>query len=111
MIPALLLSIVPLDFTARESVEMIETNHVFTYDGERHLSQIVFWNRDGVLAWRMDNEGVRRPVGKTLYFMDGGVVRCITARTLAESWTMYDVEVADRDLLPSELRRELKNRR
>lgn len=107
---AALLCIIPLDFTARESVEILETNHVYTYDGERHLSQIVFWSRDGVLAWRMDNEAIRRPVGKVLYFMDQGIVRCITARTVAESWTMYDVELADRERTPSECRRELKGR-
>lgn len=109
MIPALLLlSILPRDFMARESVELIEVNHVYDGEGRLHLTQTIFWSREGVQAWRMNNEGKLNPVGKVLYFMDQGTVRCVTARTVAESWTMYDVELADRDLLPRELRRELR---
>jgi hypothetical protein len=40
--------------------------------------------------------------------MDAGVVRCITARTVAESWTMFDVETAAREYLPANERRELR---
>src|SRR5690349_1107330 len=108
VIPALLLSIIPLDFTARESVETIEVNRVFTYEGEPNLSQVIFWGKRDVIAWRMNNEGKLNPTGKVLYFMDQGVVRCITARTVVKSWTMYDVEVAQRDYLPANERRGLR---
>jgi hypothetical protein len=104
----LLLSIIPRDDCVRESVELIEVNHVYDLDGNQHLTQTIFWNARDVIAWRMNNEGRLTPSGKVLYFMDAGVVRCITARTVAESWTMYDVEVAARDLLPANERRGLR---
>jgi hypothetical protein len=103
-----LLSTIPQDFCVRERVELIETNRVFTYEGEPHLTQAIFWGREGIIAWRMNSEGRLNPTGNVLYFMDAGIVRCITARTVAESWTMYDVELHQRDALPASERRELK---
>jgi hypothetical protein len=103
-----LLSILPRDFCARESVELIETNHVFTYEGEPHLTQAIFYGREGIIAWRMNSEGKLNPTGNVLYFMDAGIVRCITARTVAKSWTQHDVELSAREYLPANERRELK---
>jgi hypothetical protein len=100
--------VLPRDFCARESVELIETNHVFTYEGEPHLTQAIFYGREGIIAWRMNSDGRLNPTGNVLYFMDAGIVRCITARTVAESFTQFDVELAARDTLPASERRELK---
>jgi hypothetical protein len=105
---AALLCILPMDFTARESCEVIEHNTVYDYEGKQHIRQVVFWESNGrCRAWRMDNER-RIPIQQPAYFMDQGVVRCVTARTVVESFTQFDVELADRELLKSELRRELK---
>jgi hypothetical protein len=108
MFALLLLSIIPRDMCVRESVELIEVNHVHDLDGNKHLTQTIFYDRNGIIAWRMNREGQLNPVGKVLYFMDAGVVRCITARTVAESWTQHDVELSARDYLPANERRELK---
>lgn len=108
VLAAILLSIIPHDFAMRESVELIEVNKVFDYDGREHLTQTIFWGREGVLAWRMNSDGRLNPVGKVLYFMDAGIVRCITARTVAESFTQHDVELSARAILPREERRELR---
>jgi hypothetical protein len=91
-----LLSTIPQDFCVRERCELIETNHVFTYEGEPHLTQAIFYGREGIIAWRMNREGQLNPTGNVLYFMDAGIVRCITARTVAESWTQHDVELSAR---------------
>jgi hypothetical protein len=104
----LALGILPRESVARESVELIETNHVFTYEGEPHLTQAIFYGREGIIAWRMNSEGKLNPTGNVLYFMDAGIVRCITARTVAESWTQHDVELSAREYLPANERRELK---
>src|SRR5690349_22393722 len=103
-----ILSILPRETCLRESVETIEVNRVFTYEGEPNLSQVIFWGKRDVIAWRMNNEGKLNPTGKVLYFMDQGVVRCIMARTVVESWTQFDVEVAQRDYLPANERRGLR---
>jgi hypothetical protein len=100
--------VLPRDFCARESVELIETNHVFTYEGEPHLTQAIFYGREGIIAWRMNSDGRLNPTGNVLYFMDAGIVRCITARTVAESFTQHDVELSAREYLPANERRELK---
>jgi hypothetical protein len=103
-----LLCILPMDFTARESCEVMEHNTVYDYEGKQHINQVIFWESTGrCRAWRMDNER-RIPMHKTAYFMDQGVVRCITARTVTDSHTMYDPETYDRELWPKEFRRELR---
>jgi hypothetical protein len=108
-IALLLLSIIPRDFAVRESVEIIETNNVYTLEGEQHLKQLVFWDATGrCRAWRMFHEGRQYWSNGAMYFADGDVIRCVTPRTVAESWTMYDIETADREFLPANERRELK---
>jgi hypothetical protein len=42
--------------------------------------------------------------------MDAGVLRCITARTVAETFTQYDVELYQREFTPANDRRELKHK-
>jgi hypothetical protein len=105
-----LLSILPRDMCVRESVELIEVNSVYSLEGERNLTQTIFWGREGVRAWRMNNEGKLTPSGNVLYFMDAGVLRCITARTVAETFTQYDVELYQREFTPANDRRELKHK-
>jgi hypothetical protein len=104
-----LLSILPRDDTVRESVERTDVNQTYNYDGEPNLRQIIFWEaNDHCRDWRMAPEGKLHFVGNAVYFMDNGLVRCITARTVTESHTMYDPETYDRELWPKEIRRELK---
>jgi hypothetical protein len=104
-----LLSTIPQDFAVRERCERTDVNQTYNYDGEPNLRQIIFWeSNDHCRDWRMAPEGKLHFVGNTVYFMDNGLVRCITARTVAESHTMYDPETYDRELWPKEIRRELK---
>jgi hypothetical protein len=104
-----ILSTIPQDFCVRERVEIIEVNNVFTLDGEPHLKQLVFWDANGrCLAWRMFHQGRQYWSNGAMYFADGDAIRCITARTVVESWTMFDIETADREYLPANERRELK---
>lgn len=108
-LPLLLLALLPVDFVARESCEVIEINHLYDDAGRETLCQWIAWGSGGrCLAWRMNNERRLDPVHNESWFMDDGRVRSVRARTVIETWLMYDPELADRELLPANQRRGLR---
>jgi hypothetical protein len=108
----LLLSIIPQDLCVRESVEITDVNQTYDYDAQPNLRQVIFWETDGRCRdWRMAPVGKLHFSGKSVYFSDNGLIRCVTARTVVETHSMHDPETYDRELWPKELRRELRTPR
>ncbi len=116
----LLLSIVPHDIALRDSVDAIELNHFFDEHGRLVFDQIIFksWDgtRDQVRAWRLVKQPNQIPTrdpagGYSVMWMDGEDVRRVWARSYTETWTQWDVELVEREILPQEKRRQLTVRK
>lgn len=107
---ALILLLLPPTQTHR--VDEIEINHVYTATGERTFTQAILWDWRGetreVVAWRMlrgKHDGPEPVRGHwRIPWGDGWV----TARVLTRSWTQYDVEIAERQVVPVCERRGLR---
>ena len=116
-----LLSLVPHDVVLRERCDVIETNDFRDDEGRTVFVQEIFYDwcphreRWQVRAWRLVKCDHQRPEydhARRLWsctWLDGEVVRCITADSHRMSWTQYDPELLERDVLPKERRRELSH--
>jgi hypothetical protein len=115
----LLLSVLPREDAVRESVDLIEHNHVYNDNGDLHLEQMVYYEWKGgryeVLSWRLRKSPLMVPYrdhtngGYTAVWVDDqSVTRVVRALAFRESHTMYDPELLERNRLPREFRRELK---
>jgi hypothetical protein len=77
------------------------------------LVQVIWWRgagRDECLAWRLAEkvDGIRQDErGVIITWHDGDVLRRTRAKFLLESWTLGDVEIASRELVPADHRRGL----
>ena len=114
----MLLLIVPHEGTAITNCDLIESSHVYSDEGVENFHQFIFYDwdprdcRHQVRAWRMVKAN-NKPVWRVAYdwdrqrwiaSTDGFEVR---APLFRETWTQHDPEVAERDILPKEMRREL----
>lgn len=125
MIVLLLLSIIPQpDGILRESVDIIELNHLHgDDDGGYQCSQLIFWT-DTPKGYRVLDSRLVRKVGALPVrdWQHGGyrlewherhnwleATRCVRSATFHESWTLNrdDPEKLDRKKLPEEFRRRL----
>jgi hypothetical protein len=101
-------------------VDVIERNHVLhpAQDCE-HIDQYIFWElapeRDGpayrCVAWRLvKNCGhvSKHPNGYLLCWSEDGRPIAVWSATYWETWTVHDVELADRQQFPESQRRGLK---
>ena len=121
---AMLLAIVPQESVVVESVDVIEVNHLYDGCGDLVFTQVIFWDFDWrlcrlqVCAWRMVKHDSQLPRFQrridhgledafTLW-KDGEVVREVRAKAVRETWTQYDPELLERELLPPEARRGLR---
>ncbi len=122
-----LLSIVPFEDEGRVIVEdrgeVIEVNHYYDDRGDLVFSQLILWDtytstKPGelpsflqVVAWRMIKNPFTRPRrihdGYSASWMDGEVMRRVSAPVMHETWTQHDREVDARDEFPKARRREL----
>ena len=110
--------------TVETRVDLIELNHFFT--GETVGHQYIFWDfmpetldtpQDGpsngyrVVAWRWVRQIGKHPTthgnGVQLLWTEETGIRRVWAPKWIESWTMTDIEVADRRVLPMADRRGL----
>ena len=119
MIAALLLTTIPIDATALDSVDVLEVNHFHDDCGRHVFSQVIAWDFDYRACrfvcrdWRMircQHQRIQFDHGREDAFMlwqDGDVTREVRAGSVRESWTQTDPELLDRDLLPKERRRLL----
>lgn len=102
-----------------DHVDLIEVNHYYDSQGRLIFDQVIFLNwsvadeRFQVVAWRMLKNGRQIPRmdwRKGVYvarWRDGEVWREVVAGDVRETWTTYDPEYRERDLLPQEYRRDL----
>lgn len=120
---SLLFAVVPLsDGTLAESCDLIELNHFYDEKGSEVFIQNIFYDwsdresRFNVRAWRLVKHESQLPYpayggGPKMYralWLDGDVNRLIYAPSYRETWTQYDPELAEREILPKEQRRELR---
>ena len=104
----------------RETVDLIELNHVISPDtGNECFLQILFWewqplfSRYEIIAWRIRKcelvYPVRLPSGLwQLTFHDGDKLRTIEALSACETFDTFDKEIDARSYLPQEQRRQLR---
>lgn len=106
---------------------IIELNHYHDDEGRLVFAQLVFWDwssdecRYQVCDWRMVKTCQPRPdvppthyptpeldrAGARCVWVEGEAIRCVRASSRRESWTLYDVELYDREAWPKENRRGL----
>jgi hypothetical protein len=108
-----------VDHVVTEQVDLVEVNHFYDDQGRHVFDQMIFYdwsslrNRYQVRAWRLVKSVTQLPQKKwnqeayVATWQDGEVFREVQARTMRESWTQYDPELAEREFLPKEQRREL----
>lgn len=102
-------------------VDYIEINHVGDWSRSSNqptvretFEQAIFWRDGSVVDWRF-TKTCGRPVpfgGKWhLTWLDHDSTRVnVRALDTVETWTLYDVEVAEREILPVQDRRTLRLR-
>lgn len=112
----LLLAVIPQDFVARDSVERLELNHFYDDNGQLVFTQLIGWERNKRCRfWKMDKTQSLIPLpdrqhgGYCVTWIDGDLVRQVRAVSCGESWTQWDVELADREHLPQDQRRPLRS--
>lgn len=105
---------------ARETVDLMELNHFYDQQGRLEFDQVIFYdwcdntNRHQVLAWRLVKNPNQLPKrdwrngGYIAIWHDGDKLRHIQSQHFRETWTQYDPELAEREYLPKEKRRELR---
>ena len=99
-----------------ESVDVVEVNHFYDGDGRRVLDQLLFyrWNVDHheLTDWRNaklpECLPTRRGGKWECVWTDGIQLRRIRCSSVRESWTQWDPEVVDREVLPSNRRQKLR---
>lgn len=111
----------PHGLSAEDSVDLIEINHFVNESGQVQLDQIIFYDwspsqsRYIVRAWRSLKTPAQFPMklAKGGYqavwhdARDGNVLRKVKAKSVIETWTTYDPETVNQELLDRNLRREL----
>ena len=113
----LLLSFVGPEDVLRERCDNIEVNNFYDENAKLVFTQIIFWNWDRgysvVKAWRLVKSPaiLPRKDWRTGDFMvlwdDGGTLREVRSKSCYETWTQYDVELSNREIVPKEHRVEL----
>ena len=113
----LLLATIPAPGVARESCDLVEVNHFYDEHGRLVFDQIIWWDwsaddaRYNVRAWRLVKCPSQLPQrsggGFETTWQDGELFRRVWAKAYHETWTQYDPEIAEREVLPKERRKEL----
>jgi len=107
------------DDIVRQVVDLVEVNHFYNEEARLLFDQNLFyvWNeleaRYDVLAWRLIKNPSAIPYrdwqngGYSCFWQDGELIRHIYAKAFKETWTQYDPELTEREILPKERRKEL----
>ncbi len=120
LIVLLALSVVPPTDVCSETVDVVEVNHFYDDQGRLVFDQVIFydWHHQQshyhVRAWRLIKTPSQIPrrchssqFGYVTIWHDGYALRRVVAISLRETWTQYDPELLERELLPKQLRCEL----
>lgn len=115
----LVLTAFPTYEPATDRVALIEVNHLYDCNGRHVIDQVIFYDWDTshgrfqVRVWRLIGKPGQLPVkdwGRDCYisyWRDTHTLRKVYASRKRETWTTYDPEVLEREMLPIEFRREL----
>jgi hypothetical protein len=114
----LLASTNPPQLVARDAVDLAEVNHFYDEHGCLVFDQQIFYDWTGhrydVRAWRLIKSPSQIPQrdfaqgGYRTLWMDGERLREVRSSQIRETWTQHDPELAERDILAKEQRRELR---
>ena len=116
------ISITPREDVAEDRVDLIEVNHFYDEHGKHVFDQLIYYDwsetdsRYQVRAWRLLKKKTQLPSRDWTHddyvavWQDGDVLRRVRAESVRESWTQYDPELAEREYLPKEKRRDLVRR-
>jgi hypothetical protein len=118
VLTALLLALVPYAGPVEDRVDVVEINHFYDDQGRLVFDQAIFWDwcpaneRFRVRDWRLLKTPAQIPQrsvtgGYVAVWFDGDAMRRVRCRQVRESWTMFDPELAQREILPKANRREL----
>ena len=110
----------PQDIVAHEQVDLIEVNHFHDEQGRLVFDQTIFYDwssshsRYMVRAWRLVKSPSQLPQRNwkddsySAIWHENDVLRRVQAPAIRETWTQYDPELAEREYLPKEKRKELR---
>lgn len=116
------LALNPVDTSARDEVDLIEINHYRDEKGRHVVDQIIFYDwssidgRLHVRDWRMLKRPAQIPhrdwqrgdfVAVWQDRQNGESLRTVRAPAMRETWTRYDPEIIDKEMVPESLRRKL----
>jgi hypothetical protein len=125
----ILLGILPHEGAVYDTVDCMEINHFYDDAGRKVFEQVIFWDYDitvtvkgedyyldeAVRAWRLIKHPSQVPFHDhaantwSAIWYDGDVLRHVSAKTVTETWTQYDRELSNRQLLPKEHRADLSD--
>jgi hypothetical protein len=109
----------PHETAIEQHVDLIEVNHFHDECGKHVFDQLIFYDwcsrycRNQVVAWRLIKSPAQLPIRDwkrgdyVCTWNDNGLLRSVRASSLRESWTQYDPELLEREILPLSERREL----
>lgn len=110
----------PQDDVVRDDVDLVEINHLYDEHGKKLLDQVIYYDwcpqacRYQVRAWRLLKNSAQVPrrdwrTGEyTATWHDGETLRRVRTVAFRETWTQEDPELAEREFLPKDKRRDLK---
>ena len=113
------LAVVPRTPVIEDRCDVVEVNHFYDENGRLVFEQVIFWDwcdasaRHQVRAWRLLKTCFQWPLrdwsrgGYSAIWHDGERLRTVRAGELRETWTQYDPELLQREILPTDARREL----
>lgn len=118
MLAILLIATIPLDIIVEDRTDLVELNHLYDEAGKHVFDQVIWWEwRDGyyeVIDWRLVKCSRILPKrdyqrgGYTQQWTDGCLLRRVRSQAYRETWTQYDVELVEREVVPQERRRMLR---
>lgn len=103
----------------KDTVDLVEVNHYHDARGQHVFDQLIFYDwssqqrRFQVRAWRLiksESQLPRRDHRHGTWLIrwhDDGVMREVTATSRRETWTQYDPELMEREVMPQEQRLDL----
>lgn len=104
----------------RDSCDLVEVNHFYGPCGHLVFDQLILWDwseceaKYNVRDWRLIKSPGQFPArdhargGYSAAWLDGEQLRSIRATHYRETFTQYDPELLEREYLPKDKRRELR---
>jgi hypothetical protein len=114
----------PYSNVCTDHVDLVEINHFYDTNGKLVFDQMIFYNwcpvdsRYQVVDWRLWRVPSQVPTinrqGRNFVVVwhdrkERRVLRIVRSRMFRESWTDYDVELEEREVLPDHRRQGLKS--